>query len=122
MAKTDDWKTGINGSGATVQYGTAYNPMLTILNLENVSDKNVTFNWEDLGLYGAGGLAVYGGNLTLTDFQSAGDGRYFGRHDIQRRQAQHNRNRHELQPRLCVEAIRLVGQAQCKRRRYICIR
>ena len=78
MAKTDDWKTGINGSGATVQYGTAYNPMLTILNLENVSDKNVTFNWEDLGLYGAGGLAVYGGNLTLTDFQSAGDGRYFG--------------------------------------------
>ena len=74
MAGTNAWKKQLEGTGATVQYGTAYNPMLTILNL----DKDVTFNWDDLGLYGAGGLAVYGGGLTIDGFQSAGDGRYFG--------------------------------------------
>ena len=74
MAAKDAWKEQLKGTGATVQYGTAYNPMLTILNL----DKDVTFKWGDLGLYGAGGLAVYGGGLTIDGFQSAGDGRYFG--------------------------------------------
>ena len=78
MAKEDGWRAQIQNSGATVQYGTAYNPMLTILNLEDASNKDVTFNWGDLGLYGAGGLAVYGGGLTIDGFQSAGDGRYFG--------------------------------------------
>ena len=78
MAATDAWKKQLEGTGATVQYGTAYNPMLTILNLEDASNKDVTFNWGDLGLYGAGGLAVYGGGLTIDGFQSAGDGRYFG--------------------------------------------
>lgn len=78
MAATDAWKKQLEGTDATVQYGTAYNPMLTILNLEDASNKDVTFNWGDLGLYGAGGLAVYGGGLTIDGFQSAGDGRYFG--------------------------------------------
>ena len=78
MSATDAWKKQLEGTDATVQYGTAYNPMLTILNLEDASNKDVTFNWGDLGLYGAGGLAVYGGGLTIDGFQSAGDGRYFG--------------------------------------------
>ena len=75
MEATDAWK-GQLVQGDRVQYGTAYNPLLTILNLKNPD--NVTFNWGDLGLYGAGGLAVYGGGLTIDGFQSAGDGRYFG--------------------------------------------
>ncbi|WP_158095946.1 filamentous hemagglutinin N-terminal domain-containing protein [Cloacibacillus sp. An23] len=72
MAASDGWKDteGITG----VQYGTAYNPLLTIL---NVSD-NVSFNWGGLGLTSAGGLAVYGGGLTLDGFTSGGAGRYFG--------------------------------------------
>ncbi len=75
MEATDAWK-GQLVQGDRVQYGTAYNPLLTILNLKNPD--NVTFNWGGLGLYGAGGLAVYGGGLTIDGFQSAGDGRYFG--------------------------------------------
>ena len=75
MEATDAWK-GQLVQGDSVQYGTAYNPLLTILNLKNPD--NVTFKWGDLGLYGAGGLAVYGGGLTIDGFQSAGDGRYFG--------------------------------------------
>ena len=79
MAATDAWKAQLKDTGATVQYGTAYNPMLTILNLEDANNiDGVTFNWGDLGLYGAGGLAVYGGGLTINNFESAGDGRYFG--------------------------------------------
>ncbi len=79
MAATDAWKKQLEGTDATVQYGTAYNPMLTILNLEDANNiDGVTFNWGDLGLYGAGGLAVYGGGLTINNFESAGDGRYFG--------------------------------------------
>ena len=79
MAATDAWKAQLKDTGATMQYGTAYNPMLTILNLEDANNiDGVTFNWGDLGLYGAGGLAVYGGGLTINNFESAGDGRYFG--------------------------------------------
>ena len=79
MATTDAWKRQLQNTGATVQYGTAYNPMLTIVNLEKANGiEDVKFNWDDLGLYGAGGLAVYGGDLTITGFESAGDGRYFG--------------------------------------------
>ena len=63
---------GIN----SIQYGTAYNPMLTIVNIEK--DSTLEVDWYKLNMRGAGGLAVYDGNLTLTDFQSAGDGRYFG--------------------------------------------
>ena len=65
-------RDGIN----SIQYGTAYNPMLTIVNIEK--DRTLEVDWHKLNMRGAGGLAVYGGGLTLTDFQSAGDGRYFG--------------------------------------------
>ena len=57
----------------SIQYGTAYNPLLTIIN----TDKDITLDWNDLQITGAAGLAVYGGGLTLTNFQ-ANNGYYYG--------------------------------------------
>ncbi len=60
-----------------VQYGTAYNPLLTILDATGTEIKSITLSWDDLNIAGAGGLAVYGADLTLTNFtQDAGS--YFG--------------------------------------------
>lgn len=60
-----------------VQYGTAYNPLLTILDATRTEIKSITLSWDDLNIAGAGGLAVYGADLTLTNFtQDAGS--YFG--------------------------------------------
>ena len=56
----------------SVQYGTAYNPLLTIINTDN----DITLDWNDMQTTGAAGLAVYGG-LTLDDFQANGE-HYFG--------------------------------------------
>lgn len=64
-------------SGVTIQYGTAYNPLLTILDATDTEIKSITLSWDDLNIAGAGGLAVYGADLTLTNFtQDAGS--YFG--------------------------------------------
>lgn len=62
-------------SDVTIQYGTAYNPLLSILTVKNKD--GITLDWAQLKIAGAGGLAVYGANLTLTNFtQDAGS--YFG--------------------------------------------
>lgn len=58
----------------TVQYGTAYDPLLTIVRAK----QDVTFNWSDLGLSGEGRLAVYGGGLTLNGVDTAADAAYYG--------------------------------------------
>lgn len=71
------FSSAANRTGLTsVQYGTAYNPLLTIIN----SDKmDLRYNWSDLGVTGAAGLVVYGnGSLTLDDFASGGPNNYFG--------------------------------------------
>ena len=69
-AKDQSWNTG----NWEVQFGTAANPLLTIIN-SNGAD--ISLSWEKLGLSGAGSLALYGGgNLTLTDFGSK-LGRYY---------------------------------------------
>ena len=69
-AKDQSWNTG----SWEVQFGTAANPLLTIIN-SNGAD--ISLSWEKLGLSGAGSLALYGGgNLTLTDFGSK-LGRYY---------------------------------------------
>ena len=72
----EDYFSANHNGISSIQYGTAYNPMLTIVNIEK--DSTLKVDWQELNMKGAGGLAVYGGNLTLTDFKSAGDGRYFG--------------------------------------------
>ncbi len=71
----DDFKNNYGNVG--VQYGTAYNPLLTILDATDTEIKSITLAWDDLNIAGAGGLAVYGADLTLTNFtQDAGS--YFG--------------------------------------------
>ena len=57
----------------SVQYGTAYDPLLTIINAQD-SKKNVVLNWTDLGIYGDGGLAVYDSGLTLNNFKNSDKG------------------------------------------------
>ena len=61
---------------SSIQYGTADNPLMTIINA-NKADLN--YNWSDLGISGAAGLAVYGnGSLTLNGFTTSGANTYFG--------------------------------------------
>ena len=57
----------------SVQYGTAYDPLLTIINAQD-RKKNVVLNWTDLGIYGDGGLAVYNSGLTLDNFKNSDKG------------------------------------------------
>ena len=57
----------------SVQYGTAYDPLLTIINAQDRS-KNVNLNWQKLGIYGDGGLAVYKSGLTLDNFKNSDKG------------------------------------------------
>ena len=59
----------------SVQYGTAANPLLTIINANEKG--NVTLDWEELGSSGNASLAVYGGGLTLDKFDT-GTGYYRG--------------------------------------------
>lgn len=54
----------------SVQYGTAYDPLLTIINTNN----DITLDWEKLGTYGDAGLAIYGGGLTLDNFKNSDKG------------------------------------------------
>mgnify|MGYP003188756870 CR=1 FL=1 len=45
-----------NNDGANVQYGTAYDPLLTIINTK----KDLSFDWSDMDLKNNGSLAVFG--------------------------------------------------------------
>ncbi|WP_298883996.1 filamentous hemagglutinin N-terminal domain-containing protein, partial [uncultured Phascolarctobacterium sp.] len=45
-----------DNKGANVQYGTAYDPLLTIINTK----KDLSFNWSDMDLKNNGSLAVFG--------------------------------------------------------------
>lgn len=58
------------GNITNVQYGTAYDPLLTIISTTG----NITMNWDELGIYGDAGLAVYGGGLTLNNFVNSDKG------------------------------------------------
>lgn len=62
---------------SSIQYGTAYDPLLTIVNAAK-DTANLTFNWQDLGINNDAGLAVYGAGLTLNDFMATGGSGYFG--------------------------------------------
>lgn len=73
--KTDE-KEPMKGI-ASIQYGTAYDPLLTIINAKQ-DTKNLTFDWQELGASNAAGIAVYGANLTLNDFMATGGSGYFG--------------------------------------------
>ena len=52
-----NWQEFIkDNEGANVQYGTAYDPLLTIINTK----KDLSFNWSDMDLKNNGFLAVFG--------------------------------------------------------------
>ena len=74
-----------NNEGASVQYGTAYDPLLTIINTK----KDLTFNWRDMDLKNNGSLAVFGlhdngtnlnytPGLTLNDVEITNSTHIFG--------------------------------------------
>lgn len=63
----------------TIQYGTAYDPLLTIINTNR--DLNFDFGSAKAGklsITNAAGLVIYGGGLTLNDFTTSGGTGYFG--------------------------------------------
>ena len=66
----------LSGIGS-IQYGTAYDPLLTIIKAGG-SKNDLNFNWQDLGINNDAGIAVYGAGLTLDDFKATGGSGYFG--------------------------------------------
>ena len=57
FSQESNWQEFIKGNdGANVQYGTAYDPLLTIINTK----KDLSFNWSDMDLKNNGSLAVFG--------------------------------------------------------------
>lgn len=73
-----DNKDTLNGAGiGSIQYGTAYDPLLTIINAASGTNK-LEYDWEKLGINNAAGIAVYGADLTLDGFRATGATGYFG--------------------------------------------
>lgn len=60
---------------ASIQYGTAYDPLLTII---HANTDTLKFDWQALGANNAAGIAVYGAGLTLDNFMATGGSGYFG--------------------------------------------
>ena len=57
FSQESNWHEFIkDNEGANVQYGTAYDPLLTIINTK----KDLTFSWSDMDLKNNGSLAVFG--------------------------------------------------------------
>lgn len=79
-----DNKDKLNGAGiGSIQYGTAYDPLLTIIKADDkyLTDKNLTeltYDWSALGISNAAGLVVYGAGLTLDNVNTSGGSGYFG--------------------------------------------
>lgn len=82
LPKAEDYFSGESGipnamNGIdSIQYGTAYDPLLTIIKADGTGD--LSYNWKDLGITNAAGIAVYGAGLTLDNFKAYGATGYFG--------------------------------------------
>ena len=72
----DDKNLSNEGIGS-IQYGTAYDPLLTIIKTNGQKD-NLSYNWQDLGINNAAGIAVYGAGLTLDKVNTSSGSGYFG--------------------------------------------
>lgn len=59
-----------------VQYGTAYNPLLTIITGKNGS--TIDFDWSKAGITGMAGLVVNGSDLVIDNMSSSGNTLYSG--------------------------------------------
>lgn len=75
---TDNSNNTNNTFNGSIQYGTAYDPLLTIIN----TDRDLVFNFgtkdNELSITNAAGLAVYGGGVTLNNFTTNSGSGYFG--------------------------------------------
>lgn len=65
----------IVGNGIEVQYGTAYNPLLTII---KGNGETINFNWSEAGITGMAGLVVNGSDLVINNMSSSGNTLYSG--------------------------------------------
>lgn len=80
FSQQENWnKFKDNNALGKVIYGTAYDPMLTLIN----SQKDLTFNWADMNLKNSGALAVFGvdgakPDLTLNDVHITNSTGIFG--------------------------------------------
>lgn len=71
---SENGRTDSKGNAlSSVQYGTEYDPNLTIIKTEN----DLSFDWNTLNLGGDSRIAVYGGGLTLTDVDTVSKTAYF---------------------------------------------
>lgn len=62
----------------SIQYGTAYDPTLTIITANGA--ETLTFDWQELGIKNLSGLAVYGAGLTINNFViDRGNNHFYGR-------------------------------------------
>lgn len=80
LPNTEDYfyDKNLSTEGITsIQYGTAYDPLLTIIKA-NGNKADLTYNWSDLGISNAAGLVVYGAGLTLNKINTSGGSGYFG--------------------------------------------
>lgn len=80
LPNTEDYfyDKNLSTEGITsIQYGTAYDPLLTIIKA-NGNKADLTYNWSDLGISNAAGLVVYGAGLTLNKVNTSGGSGYFG--------------------------------------------
>lgn len=62
---------------SNVQYGTAYDPLLTIVEMKNDSTLEID-NWVDTGIKKNESIAVYGGGLSIGGFANATESNYYG--------------------------------------------
>lgn len=83
LPKAEDYFSGeskisnaMNGIDS-IQYGTAYDPLLTIINAANGTNQ-LKYEWDKLGISNAAGLVVYGAGLTLDNVNTSGGSGYFG--------------------------------------------
>lgn len=72
----DDKKLSTEGI-TSIQYGTAYDPLLIIIKA-NGNKADLTYDWSALGISNAAGLVVYGAGLTLDNVNTSGGSGYFG--------------------------------------------
>ncbi|WP_307977755.1 filamentous hemagglutinin N-terminal domain-containing protein, partial [uncultured Phascolarctobacterium sp.] len=64
FSQDSNWQAFMkDNEGANVQYGTAYDPLLTII----TTKKDLSFNWSDMDLKNNGSLAVFGLHDTATN-------------------------------------------------------
>lgn len=72
---SENGRTDSKGNAlSSVQYGTEYDPNLTIIKTEN----DLSFDWNTLNRGGDSRIAVYGGGLTLTDVDTVSTTAFFG--------------------------------------------